>query len=239
MFISSSSLVAITTAAFSLPRSKIAAVVEYKVSGRDTASRLENTVPYRIVSRNTLWRMPRKRLTSRESSTSLSVKSLGTGEMEKVTTPTSADPSSPVANAECDDVSSFVVRNFRALTSKWLQPQDTVSSSSSSETMEEGTKEAAIAEQDSHSSLSEKETEEKVEYDLTTDLSYHDSSEKEGADLVCKALTPEEQSAMPDAFMPLRHYRAEKVGRLVENAVYLLAKSFDCLALYNFVDTHH
>ena len=88
-------------------------------------------------------------------------------------------------------------------------------SSSSSTTASETRDDIPVVHTDSNSSLSDRgigEDEGKVVYDSTTDLAYHDSSEREGAELIRRALTPEEESAMPDNFMPLRHYRAEKVG---------------------------
>jgi len=109
----------------------------------------------------------------------------------------------------------FVVRNFKAFTSKWRLH----SSSSPTEATAAKMEEATVAEHDtlavrtdSNSILSEVGSvkKEEVVYDSTRDLAYHNSSEREGAKLVYRALTPEERSAMPDAFMPLRHYRAEK-----------------------------
>jgi hypothetical protein len=166
-----------------------------------------------------------KTLQNKNSSSSLSVRSIGTGEIERVSTAESCSPmasksdqnSSEAENEECP---LFVVRNFQALTSNFLH-WNVPTSSSSTETTATDTKEAIVAEDDaiavrtdSNSSLSEGE----IVFDLTTDLAYHNSSEREGADLVHRALTPEEQSAMPDVFMPLRHYRAEKV-RLMESCL--------------------
>jgi len=140
-----------------------------------------------------------------KSPSSLSVRSIGIGEIERVST---ADLSSPAANHVVvgnEEESSFVVRNFRALKSKWLHHDKPVD--------EKGLIENdTIAIRTDSSSMSEGASEDTVPYDLTTDLAYHNSSEREGADLIYRALTPEEQSAMPDSFMPLRHYRAEKVG---------------------------
>mmetsp|Transcript_42707 Transcript_42707/g.48518 ORF Transcript_42707/g.48518 Transcript_42707/m.48518 type:complete len:396 (-) Transcript_42707:17-1204(-) len=47
-------------------------------------------------------------------------------------------------------------------------------------------------------------------FDTTTDLSYHDRLEQEKSESILNSLTQDEQSSIPDKFMPLRHYRAEK-----------------------------
>ena len=111
-----------------------------------------------------------------------------------------------------------MVRNFKVLASKWLKceaPESPKDIQAVVEKQESPTTEnTSVANRtDSNVSMSEEEPEsEEVAYDLTTDMAYHNSTEVEGAELVRKALTPEEESSMPDAFMPLRHYRAEKVS---------------------------
>ena len=55
-------------------------------------------------------------------------------------------------------------------------------------------------------------TENKVTSDMTNvDFEYADSDEVAGTAEIIASLTQEEQKAMPDEFMALRHYRAEKV----------------------------
>lgn len=133
----------------------------------------------------------------------LSVRSIGTGEIAP--SPTKNTGQAGSAETETDD-SYYIVKGFKSMASKWLKydaPETTNAKDSANETNSSSLS--------SNSSLSENE---EVKFDLTTDLAYHNSSELEGAELVRKALTPEEQSAMPDDFMPLRHYRAEKVSDL-------------------------
>lgn len=154
-----------------------------------------------------------------KSPSSTSVRSIGAGEIKRVS-------SSPLAKggATCNEGDCFfIVRNFNAFASMLMHYNNgnnnpTLSSSSSATASE--TKEDTVTEDDipvvhidSNSSLSDGgvgEDDGKVVYDSTTDLAYHDSSEREGAELIRRALTSEEDSALPDIFMPLRHYRAEK-----------------------------
>ena len=128
---------------------------------------------------------------------------LGTGEIERVSSPISKN-NNHIDNHHHnhdEENESFVVRNFRAVTFGWLASDNTSTSTSiSTSTSTTITKIATISSE-----------EEEEEYDATTDLAYHDRSEREGSELVHQALTPEERNAMPDAFMSLRHYRAEKV----------------------------
>ena len=169
-------------------------------------------LPHRL---KTFGNMAKKEQTKHDSS--LSVRSIGTGEI--VPSPKNGPTNEYFVATDGDD-SFFVVQGFKALASKWLICK--VPGPSNETKSLEITKEKTSTEYDtianrtdSNSSLSERE-DDKVTYDLTTDLAYHNISEREGADLIHTALTPQEQSAMPDAFMPLRHYRAEKVG-LVES----------------------
>jgi len=149
----------------------------------------------------------------------LSVRSIGTGEVVPSQDPKNTDTSE---NIDGDEPSpSFVVRNFRGFTSKWLKyHHDTSTKNAEADAVTKpNTNSKSITKQDtfvssstdSNYSGSERGGEEtEHDYDTTIDLAYHNISEREGAELVHQALTPEEQSAMPDTFMPLRHYRAEK-----------------------------
>lgn len=128
----------------------------------------------------------------------LSVRSIGTGEIA----PSPTKKPGQVVETETDD-SYYIVKGFKSMASKWLNYETTNAETSANETNSSSLS--------SNSSLSENE---EVKFDLTTDLAYHNSAELEGAELVRKALSPEEESAMPDDFMPLRHYRAEKVSSL-------------------------
>lgn len=135
----------------------------------------------------------------------LSVRSIGTGEIAP--SPVAKNTQRTFfAETETDD-SYFVVKGFKSMASKWLN-YETPETTNAAQEMESRTNSSSIS--SSSSSLSDDE----VRFDLTTDLAFHNSAEREGAELVRKALTPEELSAMPDDFMPLRHYRAEKVSRL-------------------------
>jgi len=141
------------------------------------------------------------------------IRTIGTGEIERVAI---------VDSTSNKDDSCFVVRNFRAATSKLLHHNDPSPSKTKTATViEHG---ILAIRTDSNCSLSEGGIGEEMVYDLTTDLAYHDSSEREGAELVHRALTDEEQKAMPDAFMPLRHYRAEKgdVAKAIDAIKYTL-----------------
>ena len=143
--------------------------------------------------------MTNKKLTKQGSR--LSVRSIGTGEIAPSPVAKNTDRAF-FAEKETDD-SYFVVKGFKSMASKWLN-YETPETTNAAQEMESRTNSSSIS---SSSSLSDDE----VQFDLTTDLAYHNSAEREGAELVRKALTPEEQSAMPDDFMPLRHFRAEKV----------------------------
>jgi len=153
----------------------------------------------------------------------LSVRSMGTGEI----VPSPVAKNGVTCFVENDDF--FVVRNFKVLASKWLKceaPESPKDIQAVVEKQESPTTEnTSVANRtDSNVSMSEEEPEsEEVAYDLTTDMAYHNSTEVEGAELVRKALTPEEESSMPDAFMPLRHYRAEKGD--VEKAIMTIKRT--------------
>jgi hypothetical protein len=54
-----------------------------------------------------------------------------------------------------------------------------------------------------------------VMIDLTTDNAYHSREEHQGCKQIVQALTEEEVQSMPDWAMPLRHYRAEKVRKVI------------------------
>lgn len=58
-------------------------------------------------------------------------------------------------------------------------------------------------------------------YDTKTDLSYHSDIEKDGCDRIRNSLTNDEIQELADEYMPLRHYRAEKVR-------------MDCMLKHNF-----
>lgn len=162
----------------------------------------------------------------------MSVRSIGTGEIAPSPDPKNTNTSE---NSDGDEPpSSFVVRNFRGFTSKWLQyHHDTTNAETEADAdavTKSNTNTKLFAKQDTFVSSSSTDSnysggerggeETEHEYDTTSDLAYHNFSERKGTELVNQALTPEEQSAIPDTFMPLRHYRAEKVGRV---------SSFDCL----------
>jgi hypothetical protein len=51
-------------------------------------------------------------------------------------------------------------------------------------------------------------------YNTQTDRSYHSDIEKEGCDRMRDALTQDEIQELADEYMPLRHFRAEKVRTL-------------------------
>lgn len=165
------------------------------------------------------------------------VRTIGAGEIERVMTTTTTS-SSPISKNDDhhhrhhhrdeheSESESFVVRNFRTFTSALLHHHHHPSASASDNTTTTTTtKTSTITENDTiagtrntdsksnsnnNTSTSTSSEAEEVEYDATTDLAYHDPSEREGSELVHQALEPEERNAMPDAFMPLRHYRAEK-----------------------------
>mmetsp|Transcript_29195 Transcript_29195/g.79011 ORF Transcript_29195/g.79011 Transcript_29195/m.79011 type:complete len:400 (-) Transcript_29195:328-1527(-) len=157
--------------------------------------------------------MLRKKLLKKRSSSSLSVRSLGTGEI-------APSPDCRNGTDQQTDESSFVVRNFRGLRSKWVHCEHDERNKNGNDPCSTGKPASSgaksLSKQDTFVSSTtdsdREETEEETghDYDTTTDLAYHNASEKEGAELVRRALTPEEESAMPDEFMPLRHYRAEK-----------------------------
>ena len=70
-------------------------------------------------------------------------------------------------------------------------------------------------------------TENKVNSDMTNvDFEYADSDEVAGTAEIIASLTQEEQKAMPDEFMALRHYRAEKV-RLTTTTTILAIPMYD------------
>lgn len=46
-----------------------------------------------------------------------------------------------------------------------------------------------------------------------TDLSCHSDAERDGCDHIRAALTEDEMNSLADDYMPLRHFRAEKVSR--------------------------
>lgn len=161
--------------------------------------------------------MTKKSLIKRSSSF-MSIRSIGSGEIKRVSSSSFGKIDGACNEGDC----FFIVRNFNAFTSMFMHynssKNGTVSSSFPTTSIE--TKEEATMQGDSpslhtgsNSSISDTlvgEDEIKVVYDSTTDLAYHNSSEKDGAKLIRLALTPKEESAMPDMFMPLRHYRAEK-----------------------------
>lgn len=139
----------------------------------------------------------------------MSVRSIGTGEIA----PSPVAKSGITCFAENEEDSFFVVRSFKSIASKWLKCDATASPKeiTAAETKKATAENDTVANRtDSNVSLSEEE--EEIVYDLTTDMAYHNSTELEGAEEVRKALTPDEETSMPDAFMPLRHYRAEKVS---------------------------
>ena len=153
----------------------------------------------------------------RVCTSSLSVRSIGTGEIA----PSPTESKKEDTSSNDSSAKPFVVRNFRGFTSDWLHVNK---NNTKYGTAKENTKtltKQRTGSTDSNSSESELEGEEtdksnfEASYDTTTDLSYHNASEQEGAKLVHQALTADEQSRMPDAYMPLRHYRAEKVGRFL------------------------
>ena len=185
----------------------------------------------------TTLKMTKIQFQQKRPSSSLSgpVRTIGAGEIERVMTTTTTS-SSPITTKNDDhhdhyrhdehesESESFVVRNFRTFTSALLHHHHHPSASASDNTTT--TKTSTITENDTiagtrntdsksnsnnNTSTSTSSEAEEVEYDATTDLAYHDPSEREGSELVHQALEPEERNAMPDAFMPLRHYRAEKV----------------------------
>jgi hypothetical protein len=110
---------------------------------------------------------------------------------------------------------SFVVR-FRDFTSSWRQQPSTTTTTATTANSETLT---ALSTTSSSGSISddedEKEDDGNIGFDTTTDLSYHNVLEQEGSKIILQALTPNEQSAIPDEFMPLRHYRAEKVRTFI------------------------
>mmetsp|Transcript_720 Transcript_720/g.1320 ORF Transcript_720/g.1320 Transcript_720/m.1320 type:complete len:345 (+) Transcript_720:128-1162(+) len=71
---------------------------------------------------------------------------------------------------------------------------------------------AATVDEDNDNSSQENEDDNHAEVilDTSTDLAYHSKDEHAGCRRIIKSLTEEEVQSMPDAFMPLRHYRAEK-----------------------------
>ena len=51
-----------------------------------------------------------------------------------------------------------------------------------------------------------------IKIDTTTDLAYHSKEEYVKCQEILQNLSPDEIQRLPDPLMPLRHYRAEKVG---------------------------
>ena len=142
------------------------------------------------------------------STTSVSVRTLGTGEIGKIQSngAGSCSPAPENCSSNHDDGhESFVVINFLASSPLLTTTSDEKNVAKS----------RTIVKQDTHtisssSSNDDEEDDEGIVFDETTDLAYHNRSEREGSDQIYRALSAEERSAMPDEFMPLRHYRAEK-----------------------------
>ena len=146
-------------------------------------------------------------------------RSLGTGRIER-----RISSHSNKENVLSDHDQSFVVV-FRAITSAWCDR------SSSSSTMTTTTIETTKASNtnnaktlttllstvsssgggETSTSTSCKDDSAKDAFDMTTDVAYHNRSEQEGSQTILQQLTADELTYMPDEFMPLRHYRAEKV----------------------------
>jgi hypothetical protein len=151
---------------------------------------------------------------------SSSARSLGTGTMERM--PSKASNSTAILSTinDHDDHDhdngqheSFVMR-FRAFSSSWRQHPSTTTTTTTTTTNAKTL--TALSTTSSSGSSSDDDEDEKeddgnIVFDTTTDLAYHCCAEQEGSKLILQALTPNEKSAIPDEFMPLRHYRAEKV----------------------------
>lgn len=145
-----------------------------------------------------------------------SVRSLGTGTMERMSS-TINDHDDHDHDHDNGQHESFVVR-FRAFTSTWRQHPSTTTATATSAHSKTLTTLSTTSGSDSDSisdDEDEKEDDGNIVFDTTTDLSYHNVLEQEGSKLILQALTPNEQSAIPDEFMPLRHYRAEKVRTFI------------------------
>jgi hypothetical protein len=151
-----------------------------------------------------------------------SVRSLGTGTMERMSSKASNSAILSTINDhdghdhDNGQHESFVVR-FRDFTSSWRQDPSTTTTTTATTANAKTLK--ALSTTSSSGSISddedEKEDDGNIIFDTTTDLSYHNVLELEGSKLILQALTPNEQSAIPDEFMPLRHYRAEKVRTFI------------------------
>ena len=150
-----------------------------------------------------------------------SVRSLGTGTMERMSSTINDHDDHDHDNGQHE---SFVVR-FRDFTSSWRQHPSTTTTATAIATATATTAHSKALTTLSTTSSSgsdsisddedEKEDDGNIVFDTTTDLSYHNVLEQEGSKLILQALTPNEQSAIPDEFMPLRHYRAEKVRTFI------------------------
>jgi hypothetical protein len=149
---------------------------------------------------------------------SSSARSLGTGTMERM--PSKASNSTAILSTinDHDDHDhdngqheSFVVR-FRAFSSSWRQhPSTTTTTTTTNAKTLTALTTTSSSGSSSDDDEDEKEDDGNIVFDTTTDLAYHCCAEQEGSKLILQALTPNEKSAIPDEFMPLRHYRAEKV----------------------------
>lgn len=163
-------------------------------------------------------------------------RSLGTGIIE--TRPLKSNSTFPYTDSVHDDhdnhnghESSFVVRlrhnpstTTTKVNTKILTALSTISVSSGS------------------SSNSRNSNSSSSVFDTTTDLSYHNRSEQEKSESILNSLTQDEQSSIPDKFMTLRHYRAEKVCKFpmqnernyfdLELSVFLLKNSISPLGRY-------
>ena len=149
-----------------------------------------------------------------------SIRSLGTGTMERMSS-TINDHDDHDHDHDNGQHESFVVR-FRDFTSSWRQHPSTTTATATATSAHSKTLTTLSTTSSSDSDSigddedeDEKEDDGNIVFDTTTDLSYHNVLEQEGSKLILQALTPNEQSAIPDEFMPLRHYRAEKVRTFI------------------------